>query len=390
MKNRTILQVIPALDTGGAERTAVDVAAAILAAGGRALVASAGGRMVGELTALGATHIVLPLATKNPLIMVRNALRLTRLVREHSVDVLHARSRAPAWSALIAARRTGIAFVTTYHGAYNQTNRLKRLYNSVMARGDAVIANSHYIAALIDKRHTGARGRIVVIHRGSDLSAFLAERIGEDRIARLKADWGLGGDAGKVILHMARLTHWKGQTVLIDALKRLSEAGVAGWTAILAGDDQGRAAYTNELRAQIDRHGLGGRIRLVGHCADVPAAMALADAVAVASIEPEAFGRAAIEAQAAGTPVVVTDIGAVHETVLAPPETADGARTGWRIPPEDPQALADSLAALLAIPPDARQAMAERARAHVAAHFSLQSMTDKTLDVYRSLLEKTP
>ena len=397
MENRTVLQVIPALDTGGAERTAIDVATAITAAGGRAIVASAGGRMVPEINAAGAIHISLPLASKNPLVMARNAFRLMRVIRRYSVDLIHARSRAPAWSALFAARRTGIAFVTTYHGSYNQENWLKGLYNSVMARADIVIANSHYIAGLIAERNPFAGDRITVIHRGSDLRAFERGNIDDDRIARMKDAWAIkdkdedgGEDGDKVILQMARLTHWKGQTVLIDALRLLADRGIADWVAILAGDDQGRTDYSNGLRAQIRKHGLEDRIRLVGHCQDVPAAMAVSDAVAVASIEAEAFGRAAIEAQAAGVPVVVTDIGAVHETVLAPPECPDDERTGWRVPAGDAEALADALETLLALSPDDRQAMARRAQKHVTAHFSLRAMTDKTIDVYNRLLETDP
>ena len=385
MKNRTVLQVIPALETGGAERTAIDVAAAVAAAGGRALVASAGGRMVAEIAAAGAIHISLPLAGKNPVTMAWNVQRLAGIIKLNRVDLVHARSRAPAWSAMFAARLAEIPFVTTYHGAYAQENRVKGFYNSVMARGDAVIANSHYIARLICERNPFAKGRITVIHRGSDLSAFARDRVGENRIARLQEAWGIsGGD--KVIVQMARLTHWKGQTVLIDALARLAESGESGWTAILAGDDQGRSDYTEALRAQIEGRGLAGRVKIVGHCRDVPAAMALADAVAVASIEPEAFGRSAVEAQAAGVPVVVADCGAVHETVLAPPEHPASERTGWRVPPGDARALGDALATLLCLSREDRDAMAARARRHVEAHFSLSAMTGKTLDVYRRVL----
>lgn len=389
MENRTVLQVIPALDTGGAERTAIDVAAAIVAAGGRAVVASSGGRLVPELTETGAVHISMPLDSKNPLVMAMNIKRLTTLVRDNAVDLLHARSRAPAWSALAAARITGRPFVTTYHGSYNQESWIKGVYNSVMARADNVIANSQYIASLIRERNPFAADRITVIHRGSDLTAFEDARISGERLAGLKTEWGLS-ENDRVILNMARLTHWKGQTVLIDALKKLRDDGVTDWVAILAGSDQGRTDYSKGLRAQIKANGLEGQVRLVGHCGDVPAAMTLSDAVAVASVEPEAFGRAAIEAQAAGVPVVVTDIGAVHETVLAPPECSEAERTGWRVAPGDAEALAGALRTLLILPPDERRAIRARARAHVAAHFSLKAMTDKTLSVYDALLFSPP
>ncbi len=385
MHNRTVLQVIPALETGGAEQTAVDVAAAIVDAGGQAIVASAGGRLETALTQRGARHVTLPLDSKNPVVMALNVARLGRLIRQHGVDLVHARSRAPAWSALAAARRAGLPFVTTYHGAYAQTNALKAFYNSVMARGDVVIANSHFTARLIAERHAGAEARIAVVHRGSDLDGFEPEHIDSDRPASLRRRWGLI-DGRPVVLNLARLTGWKGQTVLIDALKHLEQDGMAEWQAVLAGDDQGRSAYTKRLHDQIDDLGLADRVRIVGHCEDVAAAMTLADVVAVASTEPEAFGRAAVEAQASGTPVVVTDIGAVRETVLAPPECPDTDRTGWRVPPNDARALADGLAAGLSLDGPARDALATRGRAHARAHFSLGAMTDKTLDIYRTLL----
>ncbi|MEM8812272.1 MAG: glycosyltransferase family 4 protein [Pseudomonadota bacterium] len=385
MDNLTVLQVIPALHTGGAERTAVDVAGAIRTAGGRALVASEGGRLEADLTAVGGEHITMPMASKNPAVMAINAFRLGALIRARGVDLIHARSRAPAWSALAAARRTGIPLVTTYHGAYNQENAIKGFYNSVMARADVVIANSGYTADLIRHRHPFAKDRITIVHRGSDLAAFAPDQITSARIDRLRGDWAVP-KGKRIILQMARLTAWKGQTVLIDALARLADKGIEDWIAVLAGDAQGRDSYRTALNDQIAALGLKDRVRLVGHCDDVAAAMVLADAVAVASTEPEAFGRAAVEAQAAGTPVVVTDLGAVRETVLAPPECAAEARTGWRVPSADPDRLAEAMHALLDLGEEEKRALAERARAHVESRFSLAAMTERTLDVYRRLI----
>lgn len=386
MTRRTVLQVIPDLQTGGAERTTVDVARALVAAGHRAIVASRGGRLVAELEAVGGEHVTLPVGRKSPLGIWRNAGALTRLARKEGVDLIHARSRAPAWSALIAARRLGLAFVTTYHGIYNQTNALKGLYNSVMARGDAVIANSRYTAALIAERHPFAKDRITVIHRGSDLAALDPASVSPERRQALADAWGLQ-DGERVILNLARLTHWKGQTVLIDALARLAAAPGApsGWTAILAGDAQGRETYVAELKTRIANAGLSDRVRLVGHCADVAAALALADVAVVASIEPEAFGRAAVEAQAAGVPVVATNLGAVPETVLAPPDVAEEARTGWRVPANNAHALALALAEMLALTPQDREALAARALAHVRQDFTVEAMCGATLAVYDRL-----
>lgn len=380
----TVLQIIPDLDTGGAERTAVDVAAALVAAGGRALVAARGGRLVAELEAVGGRFIAFPAATKNPLRILWNGIALARLARREGVDILHARSRAPAWSALIAARLTGLPLVTTYHGAYRQTGRLKGLYNSVMARGDAVIANSGYTAGLIAERHGVTGDRVTVIHRGTDMDAYSRAGVPAERRAGLACTWDLP-DGVPVILQLARLTEWKGQKVLIEALARLEATGVTDWVAVLAGDAQGREGYLAELNALIGRAGLSGRVRLPGHCADAAAAMALADVVVVPSTEPEAFGRAAVEAQALEKPVIVSDLGAVPETVLAPPAVADDARTGWRVPAGDAEALGQALAEVFRLDAGSRAAIGARGRHHVAAAFSLQSMTTATLAVYARL-----
>jgi len=378
----TVLQIVPELHTGGAERTAVDVAARLVDEGWRAIVLSEGGRLVDELKATGAEHVDFPARTKNPLRLRANATAIAAMVREESVDIIHARSRAPAWSAYWAARRTGVPFVTTYHGAYNQKSRLKGFYNSVMARGDVVIANSGYTAELIRTRHPFADGRIVTIHRGTDLAAFADPGISA-RAAALRRQWGVA-DGARVILQLARITGWKGQAVVIDAQAQLK--GHADCVAVLAGDAQGREDYVASLRARIAGLGLDGRVLLPGHCADVPAAMEAADIVVVASVEPEAFGRAAVEAQAAGRPVIVSELGAVGETVATPPTVADDARTGWKVPPGDPAALAQALAAALDLDADERAALGDRARAHVRSAFSLEAMTDRTMAVYRDLL----
>ncbi|MDJ0932845.1 glycosyltransferase family 4 protein [Breoghania sp.] len=378
----TILQVVPELETGGVERTAVDMAQACKARGWRALVASAGGRLEAELAQVGGEHIAMPLASKNPFVMAANAGRLAEIVRREEVSILHARSRAPAWSALYAARKIDVPFVTTYHGAYGQKNALKGFYNSVMARGDAVIANSHYTAGLIRDRYGVSGERVTVIHRGSDIEAIA--NVPPERVAAMRATWGVD-DKTRVVLQLARLTHWKGQGVTIDAFAGLDPALREDIVLILVGDAQGREDYVAELEASIARHRLNGRIRLVGHCADVPAAMNAADVVAVSSVEPEAFGRAAVEAQAAGRPVIVSDLGAVPETVLAPPRVATEERTGWRIPAGDAHALSATLTEALTLAPQALNALSARARAN-AARFSLEAMCGQTLDVYSRLL----
>ncbi len=382
----TILQIIPNLDTGGAELSAIEITEAIVRAGGRAIVATEGGRMAARIGEAGGELLVFPAATKNPFKMVANASALRALIARESVDLIHARSRAPAWSAWLATRRARIPFVTTYHGAYAETGAVKRLYNSVMARGDRVIANSAYTARLIQGRYSIDDRRIRIIHRGVDPARFDATAVTSERVAQLRAGWGLAGDR-PVILQAARLTAWKGQRVLIEAIGRLKRRGGLGRAVVVfAGDDQGRSGYQRELKALAVAQGVEEDVCYAGHVDDIVGAFAAAHIAVVASTEPEAFGRAAAEAQAMGCPVIATDIGAPPETVLDAGQHGLAAATGWLIPPDDADALARCLETGLALSPSVREALGARARAHIAARFTLEAMKLATLDVYDELL----
>jgi len=386
LQRPTILQIIPRLDTGGAERTTVEITEAIVAAGGRALVLTEGGRLAAQITAAGGELVLFRAGTKNPFGLYRNARRLARLMEREGVDLIHARSRAPAWSALLAARQARRPFVTTYHGAYAERGRLKRFYNSVMARGDAVIANSHYTAELIRTRYETPPEHIRVIYRGIDEAAFNPNAISPGRVAALREGWRVAADE-RVILQAARLTEWKGQSILITAAAELHRRNLlADAVIILAGDAQGRTSYVRNLEQQVTELGLGDRVRLVGHIDDVPAAFLAAHVAVVASTEPEAFGRAATEAQAMACPVIATAIGAPPETVRAEPHVAAAQATGWLVPPGDAAALADRIHAALALTAEERSAIAGRARAHVLRNFSLAAMKDATLAVYDQLI----
>jgi glycosyltransferase involved in cell wall biosynthesis len=373
-----VLQVVPSLVSGGVERGTVDLAAALVAAGWTAYVASAGGPMEHLLARAGAHHLSLPLASKNPLVMRRNAAALAALIRRHGIDIVHARSRAPAWSARSAAGATGRRFVTTFHNAYDTDLPLKRWYNSVMAKGERVIAISDFVGRYATEVYGVGPDRLRVIPRGVDLAAFDPGRVKGDRVAALADSWRVAEDA-RVVMLPGRLTRWKGGLDFIAAIARLGRRDLC---CLLIGAEQ-RRGFRRELEAAIERAGLLGLFRIVEDCRDMPAAYALSDVVVSASTDPEGFGRVIVEAQAMGRPVVATDHGGARETI------APGA-TGWLAPPGDPAALAAALAEALALGPEARGQLARRARAQVAAGYSRDAMCAKTIAVYEELLFPEP
>jgi glycosyltransferase involved in cell wall biosynthesis len=385
MAEITILQAVPRLEAGGSEQAAVEIAEAVARAGANALVATEGGRMATALTEAGGELIALPMASKNPMAMLANARRLARLIKQRNVSLVHGRSRAPAWSALIAARLTGRPFVTTYHGAYGSVGPFKNFYNSVMAQGDLVIANSRYTADLIAERHRVPPERVRVIYRGVDLDKFARDDVVPNRLGRLRALWGVS-ERQLVVLQAARLTSWKGQALVIEAARRLlSEDRLDDAVIIMAGDPQGRDGYRRELERLIARAGLTDRVKLVGHCDDMPAAFALAQVAVIASTSAETFGRTSIEAQAMGCPVIISDIGAAPETIVpAGPGKRDD--TGWLVPCGDAGAIAERIAEALTLSPESRAALGARARRRVTAKFSLRQMQRSTLAVYDELL----
>lgn len=375
-----VLQVLPALVTGGVERGTVEIAQALTEAGYKAVVASAGGPMVRELTRCGAVHVELPVGSKNPLVMRANVKRLEQVIREHQVDIVHARSRAPAWSALAAANRTGAHFMTTFHGTYNLGGfGLKHFYNSVMTKGERVIAISEFIAEHMRRVYGVAPEKIRVVHRGVDLTKFDPVRVSAERIIALAHRWRLP-DGYPVIMLPGRLTRWKGQEVLIRALAELGRHDIR---CLLVGSDQGRTAYRQELTDLIARLGLTDVVHIVDECNDMPAAYMLTDVVVSASTDPEAFGRVVAEAQAMGRPVIASDHGGPRESVLP-------GRTGWLTNPGDPHALAEALSRFLALSAEERGDMAALAQSFVRANFSKEAMCERTLAVYDEILRGDP
>ena len=373
-----VLQVLPSLTTGGVERGTVDIAAALTGAGLRAIVVSAGGPMEHDIERVGGEHITLPVDSKNPLVIRKNIAALAKVIRSRRIGLVHARSRAPAWSARSAAQRCGVPFMTTFHGTYNFNNPAKKAYNAIMAKGERVIAISEFIGRHIVENYDTPEGRVRVIPRGIDIDTFNPDAVSPERMIQLSQSWRLPDDA-PVIMLPGRLTRWKGQSVLIEAARRLGRADVR---VLLVGDDQGRTGYRDELEAQIARIGVEGIIHLTGPCRDMSAAYMLANVVVSTSTDPEAFGRVAAEAHAMGRPVIASDHGGARETVIS-------GETGWLVPPGDADALAQALRTALTMTSEDRDTVAQRAIAHVRKNFTKQKMCAATLDVYAELLGPT-
>jgi len=360
-----IVQIIPALEAGGAERTVIDVSRALVRDGGQALTITTGGRLEAELAAAGGQIAYLPVASKNPVTLWRNAGRIAAVAKAFGAQAIHARSRAPAWSGRAAAQRLGIPFVTTYHGTYNARSTLKRRYNAIMASGDLVIANSHFIARHMACEHGTDPARIRVIGRGVDARFF-----------DIAPTSGAMPDEPVIVLP-GRLTRWKGQVLMIEALARLHQGGCRA-RLVLAGDDQGRHGYAGELRRQVATAGLTEQVEFCGHVQDMPALYAKADFVVSASLDPEAFGRVAVEAQASAR----LTLAAAHGGAL---ETLEDGRTGFHFQPNDVDALVRVLLQALSLEAASREKICSAARARAARLYSCAAMCAKTLAVYREL-----
>lgn len=370
------MQILPSLVTGGVERGAIDVTQALTVAGWRAIVVSSGGPMMHEVERAGGLHIQFPAESKNPITAYRNIGRLVRLIKKHKVDILHARSRVPAWSALRAARKTGTKFITTFHGNYNAGNPLKKFYNSVMARGDLVIAISQFIGDQVCDRYGVSAEKVRIVPRGADIKFFDPAAVSPERVIQLSEAWRVPDDATVVMLP-GRLTRWKGHKVMLEALSRLESR--EGLRCIMVGSDQGREAYVKELQEDIVRLGLESVVHLPGDCRDMPAAFMLADLVVSTSTDAEAFGRVIVEAQAMGRLVIATDHGAARETVTH-------GENGWLVPPNDASALVNVMREALSIDTETRDIIARRGIANVRQNYTKDLMGERTMTVYQEIL----
>ncbi len=371
------MQIIPELGAGGAEQGCIDVAIALKEAGSFPIIVSNGGARVHELKRHKIEHIDLPVHSKNPIKIYKNIAVIRKLIERYNVDLVHVRSRAPAWSAYYATQKTKAKFVTTCHAPYNISGKWKNRYNSVMMMGDRVIAISNHVANYMVHNYTMDTHKIRLIHRGVNLQKFHPAVIKPPQLIKITKEWRIP-DGAPIIMLPGRLTRWKGHHVLIDAIEKLNRKDVF---CVLIGDDQGRTEYRTELENTIEQKNLGGQIRLINHCNDMPAAYMCSTIIVSASIEPEGFGRIPIEAQAMGRPIIATDHGGAQETVLHN-------QTGWLIPPNNSDILAKTLAYVLDLDEEQKIQMAHHAMAHVAHNFSKEKMMDETLNVYAELLQE--
>lgn len=375
-KKLTILQIIPNLGTGGAEQGCIDIAAELVKSGARSIVVSNGGSRVNDLLRIKSEHINLPVHSKNPFTLIRNVGRIKRLIKKFDVDIVHARSRAPAWSAYLACRGSRAAFVTTVHAAYKgNDNKFKRFYNSVMARGERVIAISQFIAKYTRETFGTDSRNLITIPRGVDMARFKPELVTAERAIQIEKSWRVP-DGTPLILMPGRVSKIKGHHVLIDALEKLGRRDIF---CIMVGPNQGRTEYQAELEAAITAKNLSGIVRMADSCSDMPAAYSLASIVVAPSIIPEGFGRIPIEAQAMGRPVIASDLGGHKETIL-------DKETGWLFPSEDSTALAECLRQALSMTDEQRQNQAHMAINHIRTHFTKDKMCNDTMEVYADIL----
>ncbi len=377
-KKMVVLQVLPELNQGGVELGTIEIASELQKRGIENYVASAGGRMAFNLERMKVKHFTLPLKTKNILKLYINSWRLSKIIKDYGVTIVHARSRAPAWSAYWAAKRCGVHFMTTFHGTYGLGPLgIKKIYNQVMTFGERVIAISNHIKEHIIKNYGTDENKIRLIARCVNMENFNVETTTAERMIKLMEEFNIPEDKPLVTL-IGRLTNWKGQKLLATALSKIKDED---FHCLLIGDDQGRVKYTEELRQMIEEYGMSDRYTFIRHVSDVPAAMMLSEVVLSTSIEPEAFGRIAIEGQAMGRIVVASNIGGSKETVI------DGV-TGKLFESGNADDLAAAIRWALHLSKEEREKIGAAAIKNVKEHFTKQIMCDKTIKVYEELMNQ--
>lgn len=369
-----ILQVLPALNSGGVERGTAEINTYLIKHGCQSFVASEGGVLEKDITSAGGIHENLALASKNPVTIFYNINLLSNIIKKYNIDIVHARSRAPAWSAFYAAKNCSVPFVTTFHGTYSSGNKLKLFYNSIMTRGVKVIAVSNFIKNHIVDNYKIDPKAIEVIHRGIDTEIFNTESISIDRTNKayelVKVGKGL-----PVILLPARMTSWKGHEFLLDALKHIPKNL---FDCVFVGKATKGNSYINNLHNKIKDLNLENNVKIIDAVQDMPALYKISDIIVSTSTRPEAFGRIALEAQAMEKPIIATNHGGSKETIVHN-------KTGWLINKDSPMELSAIIQNVLKMNTKDKRQITKKARQHVIENFSLEKMQEKTFALYKGI-----
>ena len=378
-----VLQVIPRLGYGGAETGCYDIAHYLAEQNCGSYIATSGGDLLKFVKKNKVKVFKLPVHSKNPLIIILNTIMMIFLILIKKINIVHARSRAPAWSCYFACLITNTIFVTTFHGTYNYKSKLKKFYNSIMLRSKLTIAGSNFIFGHINDNYSeylNKHKKLRVIFRGINVDYFNSKNISILKQEKLKREWSI--DSNKFIILMpGRLTYWKGQEKFIEALNILIEDyNFTNFHAILLGSDQGRKVYSKKLFSLVERYSLSKKISFINHCGEMPLAYSLADVVVSASIEPEAFGRIAVESQSMGKPIIASNIGGSKETAL-------NKKTGFLYKHDDPRELAKCLNTVIQLNQEELKLMGNEGRKNVAKKFDVELMCDSNLREYKKLLK---
>lgn len=376
-KSPVVLQVLPELEMGGVEIGTVEIAGGLQKKGIKNFVASQGGRLVYDLEKLKVEHLALPLKTKNIFKMRKNADKLAQFIKDKGINVVHARSRAPAWSAYWAAKKAGVHYMTTFHGTYGLGPwGVKKIYNKVMVLGERVIAISEHIKRHILANYKVSEDKIRLVHRCVNTEKFSQEAVTSERMINMVKNYNIPDDK-KVLLLGGRITRWKGQHLLIEALSKLKNQN---YYCIIAGDEQGRDDYVKELKGLIEKYGLENRVTISGKVLDMPALMMVSNVVLSTAIEPEAFGRIAIEGQAMGKIVVASNHGGSLDSI------ANG-KNGRLFYNNNAQSLAEAIDWALSLSDKEAEKISKAAVRNVKENFTKEIMCDKTIKVYEELVK---
>ena len=376
LKKATILQLLPELYTGGVERGTVDVSRELVKENYLSLVASSGGTLAKTIENDGGKHISLPLKSKNPFKILANIKKLKQIILKYNVDIVHCRSRAPAWSAYYACKQANVPFITTFHGFYKFSNLFKKWYNSIMTKGFLVIAVSEFIKYHIVEKYGVPVDNIKVIHRGVDLKYFDPKNVSFQRLNSTSSKFSIPED--KTIICMpGRISQWKGQNLLIEALSKIKSENIH---CIFVGDYSKKPRYHSQLISLIEKHALSHSVTFTGNVSDMAAIYKLSDVIISASLEPEAFGRVATEGQAMQKIVIASDIGGSKETVK------DG-KTGFLFKKGDSEDLARKIDFVCSLSDKDRELLGHAARKHIEKNFSLDKMIKQTLGLYKDIIE---